>query len=102
MIQSYSENSKYKKLQNSLITFCVSFDLFAFDPNTSLPCDWRELLWVLDPEEGCPLPLEVTGCLSLDPEEDAGAGSYFKGFPSRRLPAPVKGLNFGSASAGAS
>lgn len=90
-----------QKLQSSLITFCVPFGLFAFDPNTSLPCDWRELLWALDPEEGCPLPLEVTACLSLDPEE-AGEGSYFKGFPSRRLPAPLKALNFDSASAAAS
>lgn len=83
-------------------SFCVSLgDRFTFEPKTSFPWDWREELCELDPAEGCPLP-RLTGCLSLDPEDETGGGSYFWGFPSNLLPTPQKGLNFGSGSTGAS
>lgn len=96
--------SQYK-LTKPKSTFCASFGVrLTVDPNTSFPWVWWAAVWELDPaEEGCAaLPLAFSGRLSLDPEEEAGAGSYFKGFPSKRLPTPVNGLNLGSSSAGAS
>ena len=46
--------------------------------------------------------MTTLGCLSLDPKWETDGGWQFKGFPSKRLPDPVKGLNLGSVSAGAS
>ena len=90
---------KYKQAAAE-ITFPVSLGRFAFDPNTSLPWDWRALLSELEAAEDCKLAFGTSGFLSLDPEEETGGGWYFKGFPSKRLPVPENGLNLGSASPG--
>lgn len=95
-------NSNFIK-NEVLGTFCVSLEArLTFEPKTSFPWDCREVFSELDPTECCPLPLATAGSLSLDPCKGTGPGWGFKGFPSKRLPTPVKGLNFGSVSAGSS
>jgi len=49
--------------------------------------------------EGC-TPLVALACRFAG--DEASASLPFEGFPSRRLPEPMKGMNFGSSSAGAS
>lgn len=74
----------------------------AFEPKTSFPCDWRLVLWELDPAADCPALEAGEGCLSLVTEVEAGEDEGCAAFPSSRLPTPVKGLNLGSISTGVS
>lgn len=89
-------------IKKLIITFPVALLRLAFDPKTSFFWDWSALLCELDAAEDCEFPFGTSGFLSLDPEEETGGGEFFKGFPSKRLPVPVNGLNLGSVSAGAS
>jgi len=49
--------------------------------------------------EGC-TPLVALACRFAG--DEASTSLSLEGFPSRRLPEPMKGMNFGSSSAGAS
>lgn len=100
VLDGWTPLDRFVKMKNG--TFWGSLVRFTFEPNTSFPWVWRVLPCELDPAVDCPPPLATLGCFSLDPEEDTGRGWFFKGFPSKRLPAPVNGLNLGSGSAGTS
>jgi hypothetical protein len=61
------------------------------EPNTSFPEAWR-----------CEVPADEPGpdvllFVRWDVVSVNGATEYFSGFPSRRLPTPVKGVNLGSS-----
>jgi hypothetical protein len=49
----------------------------------------------VEPVEGC-TPLLALACLFAG--DEANTSLSLEGFPSRRLPEPVKGVNFGSSS----
>lgn len=75
-------------------TFCVSFGGgFVPEPKTSFPEVWRAAV----PDEVEPVPLVARGI-----KEETGTAACCGGFPSKRLPTPVNGLNFGSSSTGSS
>jgi hypothetical protein len=66
------------------------------EPKTSFPVVLRdELLCDVEPVEGC-TPLLALACLFAG--DEANTSLSLEGFPSRRLPEPVKGVNFGSSS----
>lgn len=98
-----STSEYFKMTQSKQHTFLVSLGFrLAFPPKTSFPWDCLVAFWELDPAEGWPLTFLVSICLSLDIEVEDSGGCCLDGFPSKRLPTPVKGLNLGSASAGGS
>jgi hypothetical protein len=67
------------------------------EPKTSFPVVLRdELLCDVEPVEGC-TPLFALACLFAG--DEANTSLSLEGFPSRRLPEPVKGVNFGSSTA---
>lgn len=80
-------------------TFCVSFGVgFVPEPKTSFPEVWRAEV----PDEVDPDPLAAPDRCTCGIEEETGTAACCGGFPSKRLPMPVNGLNFGSSSTGSS
>lgn len=74
----------------------------AFEPKTSFPGVGALELCELELEATAVPPPDMLAFLSWGADDDTGGDPVCKGFPSKRLPTPVNGLNFGSASSAGS